>query len=294
MNRDIFLVKDYPRIFDEEADVKYLFVTALISICNLQPIQGQTWTQVADMPGDAREIASSFEILSKAYVAQGLSGSVIGPGIALNDVWQYDPNLDTWTRKSDFPGSARFGTASFTIGDRAYVVGGFEGNFAGGKDLKEVWEYDPHNDQWTRKTDFPGSGRFAPASFSIQGKGYVIGGVSNLLTSPQFLGDVWEYDPSTGNWTQLVDFPGGSLWRASSVVIGQKAFVLFGSTGSAALAAIWEFDSESKSWTKKSDCPGQARVSAIAFPVGTTIMAGTGSTNSGTYLGDFWQYLPET
>ncbi|MBK7084509.1 MAG: hypothetical protein IPH53_07510 [Flavobacteriales bacterium] len=36
----------------------------------------------------------------------------VAPATALNDVWEYDPSADSWTQRSDFPGSARYSCVS--------------------------------------------------------------------------------------------------------------------------------------------------------------------------------------
>ena len=51
------------------------------------------------------------------------------------------------------------------------------------------WEYDPSLDLWTQRTSLPNM-RFAPASFSINGKGYVGTGSSDGGWKQK---DLWEF-----------------------------------------------------------------------------------------------------
>jgi N-acetylneuraminic acid mutarotase len=56
----------------------------------------------------------------------------------LNDVWEYDPVLDSWTRIEDFPGSPRFGARAVVIGSGAYIIGGYGGIYE-----KDMWLFSP-------------------------------------------------------------------------------------------------------------------------------------------------------
>jgi hypothetical protein len=64
-----------------------------------------------------------------------------------NDLWNYNPNLNTWTQIS--PGgptpSGRWGHSADVLGNRMLVFGG---NTAGSKPSNELWSYDFSNNNW--------------------------------------------------------------------------------------------------------------------------------------------------
>ncbi len=86
---------------------------------------------------------------------------------------------------------------------------------------------------------------------------------------------------------------------ASSFVIGQKAYVVFG-RNDGIYKDSWQFDSQTGVWTRLNDFPGKARVGAIASVVGNHAYAGLGYAgihnidlySDSMYLKDFWKYSP--
>lgn len=96
------------------------------------------------------------------------------------------------------------------------------------------------------------------------------------------------------NWTHLSDFPGASRASATSFVVGEKAYVCLGRSGSKFdfLKDVWEYDSKTDSWTRKADFPGTARVKAIAGVIGTKAYVGLGdiAPHAGNQFNDFWEY----
>src|SRR5438552_1474100 len=100
---------------------------------------------------------------------------------------------NTWTRKADFGGTARYGAAGFSIGSKGYIGTGYDGS-----DRKDFWEYDPVTNAWTQKADFGGAGRWASVGFSIGSKGYIGTGSNRSMTV--YYKDFWEYDPATNAW----------------------------------------------------------------------------------------------
>lgn len=63
--------------------------------------------------------------------------------------------MGKWYRVSDFDGLARGEATSFTIGNKGYLTGGYDGR----KHLNDLWEYDMELDFWTQKASFPEIGR---------------------------------------------------------------------------------------------------------------------------------------
>jgi hypothetical protein len=242
-----------------------------------------TWTQKADFGGHGRLYAVGFTIAGKGYVGTGQSGTF--PNYTYyKDFWEYDPNLNTWTRKSDFGGTARYGAVGFSIDNKGYLGTGVDASLI---DKKDFWEFDPIQNIWTQKTDFGGTERKWATGLTIGAKGYVGTGGHDILFK-----DFWEYDPSTNTWVQKADFGGSARQVPASFGIGNKGYIGTGENENGSLKDFWEFDPTSNTWSQKSDFRGGKVNQATGFSIGSNGYIGTG-VNVSSYRKDFWEYTPE-
>ena len=177
-----------------------------------------TWTQKANVGGEARWAATRFSIGSKGYVGTG-GQAQFGP--FYKDFWEYDPATNVWTQKADFGGTARDSAVGFSIGTKGYVGTGLDTG-EGGRPTKDFWEYDPGTNVWTQKADFGGVIRFDAIGLSTASKGYIGTGGDGI---GNFYNDFWEYDPATNAWTRKADFGGPGRSSAVGLSIGSKGYV---------------------------------------------------------------------
>jgi N-acetylneuraminic acid mutarotase len=110
----------------------------------------------------------------------------------------------------------------FSIGHKFYVV---VGNRINNSVSNAVWEYNTDDGIWTKKSDFPGPTRYAPASFSIGKYGYY--GCGMAVNSAQF-SDMWRYDPSNDKWVRFEDFAGGIRSHLIGTSDGSSGFIGLG------------------------------------------------------------------
>ncbi len=192
--------------------------------------------------------------------------------------------LGNWVELSDFEGIPRSDAAVFTIGNKAYVATGYDGDDR----LQDVWAYDVDNNNWEQVADFPGTARNGAVGFSINGKGYIGTGYDG--DDP--LGDFWEYDPTTDVWTQKADFGGSARYGAVGFAIDGKGYIGTGYDGYM-LKDFYAYDPETDTWEKILSIPGSKRKDAIAFVIDGKAYVGTGIDN-GTYENDFFEFDPET
>ena len=152
-----------------------------------------------------------------------------------------------WIRKSDLPvSSGRALGLGFSIASKGYFFGGS----TNGEELKDLYEYDPLTDQWTKKADcgidFEGGVRMV-----INGKVYVGLGQSRSLRS--LTNQLWEYDPTSNQWTRKADFPGTlGLSLCGGIGLGNKGYVGGAFTQAGVFRDWWEYDPANNSWTRKS------------------------------------------
>ena len=168
-----------------------------------------------------------------------------------------DDLIGKWYRVSDFDGLARSDASSFSIGNKGYLVCGFDGT----NRLSDLWEYDMDRDTWTQKANFPGTARNSGVAMAVDGKGYFGTGYdgSNKLS------DFWEYDPTANSWTQKADFPGGARYDAVAFGVDGKGYVGCGYDGSF-LKDFYVFDPDTDSW-EQLYFDGSKRSGASAFVI---------------------------
>src|SRR5436189_985307 len=77
----------------------------------------QTWTQLPDFPGTARDDAASFSIGGKVYVGTGMD---VGFSLT-NDWYAFDTWTETWDVTSPLPGTSRQYCSGFSINDFGYL-----------------------------------------------------------------------------------------------------------------------------------------------------------------------------
>lgn len=194
------------------------------------------WKPKSNFGGTARRLAVGFSIGDKGYIATGINDQCCI--ILTNDLWEYDPSSDSWTKKADFPGTKRLDAIGLSIGNKGYVGLGIDCEYCGGTD--DFWEYVPATDSWLQRADFPGGARADAMAFSIGDKGYVGTGSYQDYDSSIIYGDFWEFDPASNTWTQRADFGGGARSDAVGFSIGNQGYAGI----SYSLNDIWEYTPE--------------------------------------------------
>lgn len=195
--------------------------------------------------------------------------------------------LGNWTKVSPFKGRPRSGAITFTIGSRAFVGLGYDGD----EYIGDFYSYNVSQGFWEAKKPFPGELRERAVSFSAEGKGYVGLGFNRELDKEE-LGDFWEYNPDQDTWTKLADFGGTPRYSAVCFSLGSRAYVGTGFDGDSYNSDFWEFDIASGTWSEIQSYPGEKIERGISFVIGDKGYVGTGR-NNGIHNLDFWEFEPE-
>ncbi|MEO9533317.1 MAG: T9SS type A sorting domain-containing protein [Crocinitomicaceae bacterium] len=196
------------------------------------------WTQKASYPGgydifnntsaNGIYFATAFSIGDKAYVCGGkMSSDFYG-----TDLWEYDPNLDTWTRKADFPGGDRYQLSSFAVDGKGYVGLGIDHDLF----RKDWWQYDPDLDTWTEASSLPGVARGAASTFVLGQRGYVVFG-----SDGGYKDELWEYNPFSDSWNIKANFPADGRKNAIAFAIGNKGYAGLGKGASGKRKSFYEY-----------------------------------------------------
>ena len=242
-----------------------------------------TWTQKANFAGGVRAEATGFSIDDKGYITTGTS-TLSNSGL-LSDLWQFNPNTNSWTQKSSYPGSPRVVAVSFSIGRQA-VVGTGSGDFNAGPGpyYHDFWRYDPALNTWTSLPDYPGDGSFLLIGFFNGTNAYVGAGEGGGLYS-----DFWQFSVAAacnaGTWA--VKDGGSSLARRggqAAAVVNGIAYVVGGAApfSTSSVAANEAYDPLTNSWTTKAAMPFASQ-QLVAQSINGIVYAVAGGSCCGAY-----------
>jgi N-acetylneuraminic acid mutarotase len=233
----------------------------------------QAWSgdNIYDYASDSWHKEPNFSGVNNWMFALGDSGYTYYNGVFS----MYDASTGTWHTRAPFPGGAS--ATSFSIGALGY---------AGLDTSADFWEYNPVNDAWSQKANFPGGIREDASGFSIGQKGYVYSGYDGM---GGYFDDFFEFDPDSNMWTQKTSL--GSDGRVKCVACGGSQFGYVG-LGSAMVGLefddLHQYDPLSNSWTSISN-PFQGggggwifRRDPVNFVINDSLFVGGGGFRMGS------------
>jgi N-acetylneuraminic acid mutarotase len=262
------------------------------------------WVNRYEIKGVARNNANTFVINDKVYIICGY-GSY--KPYYLRDVWEYDPATTNWARKDSFPTTygdtkvavpARINAVSFSIDSIGYYGLGYSEDL---NLLDDFWSFNPRTNEWKQVAKFEGVARQGAIGFSINGKGYIVGGDSKT----GLLNDQWEYDPKTNKWIEtqgIGSFRGSKRRNGFTFTIGNKVYVGSG-YNNGYLKDFWVYDGDANTWTEKrkiANISDESYDDDYALPrinASTFVINGKGYVvggSNGSVLNDAWEYDPLT
>lgn len=214
-----------------------------------------SWTTLAPMP-TARYHAGVAVVDDKIFVIGGRN-DWINRYLGTNEM--YDPVLDTWSTKTSMP-TPRIDFSIAVYEGKIYVFGGIVGTNGDSTIICATTEvYDPATDSWETKAAIP-TPRLGASASVVNNKIYVIGGYQRYDKWPYQGGSLKNevYDPETDTWTAraLIEY---DFVRATSVVDGNRIYVIGGQTGTIAPSG-WSnlnriYDTTGDTWTTAAPIP---------------------------------------
>lgn len=185
-----------------------------------------------------------------------------------------------WVESSSFDGNSRGNAVSFTIGNKGYLVTGYDGDDY----LSDTWEYNSEGNYWVPKAKFPGKARSGAVGFSINGKGYIGTGYDG----DDELKDFWEYNPDTDTWTQKADFGGTARYGAIGFSVNGHGYIGTGYDGSEK-KDFWKYDATNDTWEQIFGFSGEKRQNGSVFVINNVAYIGLGIHN-GSNETDFFSF----
>ncbi|MBD3635918.1 MAG: T9SS type A sorting domain-containing protein [Crocinitomicaceae bacterium] len=272
---------------------KRLIITALFIGSAFIADAYNVWNKKANMPAVARHRTVAFTVGNKGYLGLGHYNSGPNGNIYLEDIWEYDPSMNTWTQKANFAGGPRYHAVGVGYQNVAYVGTGRDLIGSGPSFTLENdwWEFDPIANTWTPKADFIGAPCRGSVAFLIDGFIYVgTGQVSGGYTA-----NFYAYDIANDQWIAgIPPFPGGQRTSAVGFAIDGKGYVGTGGVG-CGTTDFYEYKPSANTWLQRADIGTVIRNEACGFSVNGKGYILTGDNcSSGTNYSDMWEYHPES
>ncbi|KPM47434.1 hypothetical protein AFM12_14875 [Jiulongibacter sediminis] len=262
-----------------EIDHKIHYVNTAVGYHKVFDPATVTWMlPAADFSGPFRLNSAVFKMGELAIVAGGVSFSASNPtavGVALQDVWAYDPSTNSWSQKANLP-SARENAFAFSIGDKGFVGGGSKQ----GTLYPDFYEFDLAANQWIARASLP-VGRTQAASFSIGRKGYVATGKVKVGNSILNDSNVLSYDPSSDTWTTMASLSvSEGRYSALGFTLDGMGYFGFGKVSEQQLHYdLWQFDPNESQLRKMKSAPDAFYLPRNGFAV----------VNDRAYIGGFYK-----
>lgn len=195
-----------------------------------------------------------------------------------------------WVNKNLLPDSGRLAPGCFTINGKGYIVGGGLKSIGGTPmQSEQTWQYDPSNDSWLRKADYPRT-LIPGAYFSANGKGYIIGGGDS---SGHYFSDCNEYDPLGNTWTPKTSFPENGLGGGFQFVINGIAYIGAGARNNNVHGVVssYSYDPAHDTWNSIANYPMPA-MSLVCFTIDSFGYAGLGGDGNNNFYDNMFRYDP--
>lgn len=212
----------------------------------------------------------AFSYGSKIFTGLGYSG--LEPYYVSDYFVSADPVAGIQTALPRFPGTPSLYFTSFVIGDKGYILGGY--NALLNDCSNQFWEYNFSTNQWTNKGVSPLGKRSDALVIVYGGKAYMGLGYDFVTINGQritrYKNDWIEYDPASSFHRILADLPGQKRAKAKGFIIERNIYAGFGYNGSGGLNDFWKYDPAANAWTQQATYTGSAvtnRVNTNAFSV---------------------------
>ncbi len=181
-------------------------ISSVNTVVNYSPSDGSSPLAAMSVPRSYLGYAPDRS--GNAYAIGGLDDS--GNPLASAEVYNQDANA--WSAIASLP-AARFDfPAVFDHTNYIYIFGGYT-NTVSGVEISSVLRYSVSQNTWTELAPMLVATAGSAAAFGVDGKVYVVGGVTGGVTSSM----VQVYDPAANSWTISTPLPEGLSASAMGV-----------------------------------------------------------------------------
>lgn len=175
-----------------------------------------------------------------------------GPG---DELYAADMLTGASQQLASFPGIIGSRITWFVIGDKAYAMGGVNGNISN----NQLWEYNIPTNTWTNKGVSPLGSRYGSVAIVVGNQAYIGFGRSMSTINGQVISSYkkdWKvYNPATGLAGTLTSFPAAARSYAKGFAMADKIFIGWGTNGADNFNDMWAYDPSDGNWVSKPGCP---------------------------------------
>ncbi len=197
----------------------------------------QTWEALAPLP-QPRGYVMAVEIDDKYYIIGGADRVVSGTFGVQNTTYVFDPATNAWAQLADLP-QALGGVMAATVNGKLYAFGGFDARGYQHGNVDTTYEYDPATNTWLTRTALISGTRSLAGAASLNGKIYLVGGITDGDPYTATLGSMIIYDPTTDTW-QLGASVGKNRSVALTVAPDNAIYAFGGEGGEGALSSRYD------------------------------------------------------
>ncbi len=231
--------------------------------------------RTAPFPGKCRRTCPAACLDGKIYIGPGLASGKEHPA----DIWCFDPAMDCWEKKLDFPQKYRgYSFVGFVAGEKWWLVSAYPI----GKSRVFLC-YDPAMNCLEELPDAPwGEGNEAACAFEVGGRPFLTINRGMGFTVRQV--DFWEYLPEEKRWRYYAAFDG--YWSDPPVVFRTdgRIYIGGGNWPTDVYPGMMEFDVEKGTLTRKHNLPDFCWNNCRTVLEGSVIVL---------FSGEVWKYNPE-
>ena len=200
--------------------------------------ESAAWVSLPPFPGTPRQGGNGASVEGALYLWGGFSYDApytYTDGYKLsrkNDTWQWEalpplPSPSCWT------GMAVVGKKIYALGGADYDAQAFyclrdrTGTIQGLGQRVLMFDTEHPESGWSEKTKLPGTPRCLVGTPVVEGKMYVVGGIT-MLNSGGYANvvDNWRYDPEADSWERLRDHPLSATGSSSSTIVYGGRYLL--------------------------------------------------------------------
>ncbi|MBM3860272.1 MAG: hypothetical protein FJ395_11550 [Verrucomicrobia bacterium] len=212
------------------------------------------WTRLPDLPG-RREYTRAMAFGRSVYLLGG--GAQMRPYVPFADVFRLDSTQTPLQWRPLPPMTVpRTHLSVGVIGSQLIAAGGNKYDLAVKgysyrtiQNITERLDLNQPQTGWQKCAPIPGSPRGWCATSVVDGKLYLLGGVTWTATARERLSESLCYDPSRDQWKRLADFPTPMSGWASDV-FERRYIIVVGGAGSRWNDVPFVYDTQSDRWMR--------------------------------------------
>jgi len=256
------------------------------------PRRLDAWTPLPDAPMNRYESAVAV-LGGQIYLFGGFRSAQIE---ASAEVWAYDPERQSWTRKADLPALFTHVNAA-VLGDTVWFAGGFVGDHPGTA-TEQVWRYEWRHERWTPGPPLPAP-RASGMLIARNGRLHYFGGYGQ--SRRESWGDHWVLSPSepNGKWVSAAPLP-KPRGHLAGAVLGGRIYAIGGTDrhDPDPLDVPWvhRYDDSTNVWTELAPLPtprSHFEGATVVRDGRVVILGGRNRSGGHESVSDVTEYDPE-